>query len=222
MFLHREKSQRHSVLLTIINNYAVATQIRHSFLQYMAAVTEVVVNSSGVLINLTSKSVGFLLNSIFKNAKEIQKIARRTNSNIDQCSELNQQIQRLISLLKGQKFNETIDQTVKLILTDLAIFLQKCIEFMNEFTNTGFVKRILNNKNHLDKFNNLHTEFSHPAVDINLSVVLTDMLVNNNQDQRDQQLDIIHMLQLLSILDTQGTECNSSSETSKQVCCNKI
>jgi hypothetical protein len=188
----------------------------------METAIAIVVDSSESILNFTSQNVGFLLNNIFKSANEIQQIVKRTKANQDQCSKLNNRIQTLVGFLQGVTFSDTINESLKLALINFANFLQKCIEFMNKFTRSGFVKRVWNNKNHLDQFTNLQTEISQYTADLSLGLMLTGMTVNESQHRRDQQLDSIHMQQLLSLENTEDIACNSSSETSKQVCYNKI
>lgn len=102
-----------------------------------------------------------------------------------------------------------------LALTNFAIFLQECVEFMNKFTHASFIKRLWYNRNYFDKFTALQTELTEFGSDFNMSTTLKNMLVNKNQDQYDQQLDLIHMQQLLNI---QNSKCSFSSVISKPVC----
>jgi hypothetical protein len=189
----------------------------------MATAAKTVENSSEGLLKLTSHSTGFLLTTIFKSANEIQEISKRIKANKYQCVRLSQRIQTLVDLLPGYTTTDTLNPSMKLALTNFANFLQICIDFMNQFTQANFVKRLFNNKSYQEKFMNLHTEFSQHATDLNLGVMLTGMLVHANQHQHDQHLDSTHIEQLLSLENIKDIECDSSSVTSdKQVCYNKI
>jgi hypothetical protein len=55
-----------------------------------ATVAKIIVDSSGLLLDLNSKTATFLLATIFKSAQEIHEIVKRTKANKRQCLRLSE------------------------------------------------------------------------------------------------------------------------------------
>jgi hypothetical protein len=143
--------------------------------------TQVVANSSAAVLPFIFKSVTSLVSTIIKAATEIREIARRVKANKDQCRQLSERIDIIVGFLQDKQFNDTLSEPVKVALMSFVKFLQECFEFINIFTNAGFLERLWENRNYSRRFTDLNTTLTQYQIGFIFGILLEDRLINKNQ-----------------------------------------
>lgn len=162
--------------------------------------------TSELALKLASKGAAFLFGIVFKQAKEIRRIAQRTKGNEVQCRRLSERIELFAATIEGRRLKETADRSAKVVLVYLIIFLEECKQFLEEFAEKKTIRRLWDNKNDCQKFEDLHRTLSHRLEAIQTSELLAKLLVNDDSDQHCQHSDPT-VVQILSKL--QNTKVNS-------------
>jgi hypothetical protein len=130
------------------------------------------------------KPVTSLLSIIIKSAKEIREVVKRVKANEHQCLRLSERIIIIVGFLEGKQLGDELSEPLRKALVYFAIFLQKCLEFMNTFANADWLKLFWNNKDYSHRLTDLQTEFSQYETGLNFGIQLENTLVDKNQNER--------------------------------------
>jgi len=144
--------------------------------------------NNDIAAKLASKSASTLFGIVFKAVKKIRETVRRVKGNELQCQRLDERIELFLGIIKGRTLKETVSWPTKLALAHIIIFLEECNEFMEEFSEANFIKRMWNNKKYLEKFEDLHKTFTHRMEALHTSESLAKVFIDENEDQNRQQL----------------------------------
>jgi hypothetical protein len=148
-----------------------------------STVANIVANSADPSLSFIFKPIAVVFSTIVKVVKEIQEVIRRAKVNKHQCSRLSERIIIIVSFLQSKQINDTLSKPMKVALVAFAQFLQKCLEFVNTYTNASSWKCFWNNKDYSRQFAELHTELTQHTTDLCCGIQLADNLVNNDQNE---------------------------------------
>ncbi|CAF0794758.1 unnamed protein product [Adineta steineri] len=130
-----------------------------------------------------------VLPSIFKAAKTIYDISKQVKANKNQCQRLSERVQCVVAILKDGSLDDSNIASMEIALRSLEETLQESVNFVQEFTDSSIISRILHNSDHQDKFEELTTRLSYNAIDLHLALNINSIF-DQQQDIFDRQADL--------------------------------
>ena len=123
-----------------------------------------------------------VLSGIYKLSTDIRETTERVEVNQKQCQQLSERIDTLIGFLAQRDLSSCLSEAMHIALHRFETFLRQCLEFISTFAEISWFKRIINNKDHERKFQDLNRELTQYSNDLNFGIGLSNMQVNKKVD----------------------------------------
>ncbi|CAF1308996.1 unnamed protein product [Adineta steineri] len=124
-----------------------------------------------------------ILSTIFKLSTDIRETSERVETNKSQCEQLSERIDTLIGFLAERDLSRCLNEAMHIALNRFEAFLRRCLEYISTFLETGWFKRIVNNKDFEKKFQDLNRELTQYSNDLNFGIGLNNMQSTKKQEE---------------------------------------
>jgi serine/threonine protein kinase len=121
-------------------------------------------------------------------ALKIKALVENVRANKKRCQRLADRVSVLVSLIQELPFNESTSKKYTLALESLYICVERCLTFIQTFTDSNWFIRIYDQACHRDTFDELTRTLTICAENLNLSFVIHQFF-KSEQDDEDRRED---------------------------------
>lgn len=146
------------------------------------------VDTLSVAMTAAPKSIP-VVSSIFKISTDIRETSQRVAANRDECQKLSERIDTIIGFLADGDVLHSLNATMHMALSRFESFLCRCLEFITTFIDTSWMRRIINNKDHEKKFQDLHRELTQYSNDLNFGIGIHSVKSRHSKQMSDSPND---------------------------------